>query len=282
MIKTSDTVLLEKYVPLTLFERVVCERELETEQNCNILTPTLLAITAFLFRSPGLLNRGPGAHSAGCWLSLPHLVSNWSGLQLTTQSGAWGPTLLGAGFLYSIFTPTGPYSKLTDFLSSPSYIIVQRPLLLVGVTIALIQPIHGQGYNSDIPRPDAPVIYIGAFPILTARPGRRSIYNSYIAWSGSLCWVMRHRKCVETNDLTYFDECHTVEVVVLCRICVGRGARRQIGAWWISPFSFSTWHIMSFVFTTVNSPIQSRCDNWAIVDCSWWIKTLSPTCIGSL
>ena len=41
-------------------DRVVCERELETEHNCNILTPTLLAITAFLFRSPGLLNRGPG------------------------------------------------------------------------------------------------------------------------------------------------------------------------------------------------------------------------------
>ena len=83
----------------------MCERELETEQNCNILTPTLLAITAFLSRSPGLLNRGPGgpaylghvpqssilsltrlipscnssiedlrAHSAGCWLSLPHLL----------------------------------------------------------------------------------------------------------------------------------------------------------------------------------------------------------------
>ena len=48
----------------------------------------------------------------------------------------------------------------------------------MGVTIALFQPIHGQGYNSDIPRPDAPFIYIGAFPILTARPGRGSIYNS--------------------------------------------------------------------------------------------------------
>ena len=31
---------------------------------------------------------------------------------------------------------------------------------------------------SDIPRPDAPVIYTGAFPILTARPGQRSIYNN--------------------------------------------------------------------------------------------------------
>ena len=34
--------------------------ELETEQNCNILTPTLMAITAFLSCSPGLLNWGPG------------------------------------------------------------------------------------------------------------------------------------------------------------------------------------------------------------------------------
>ena len=93
------------------------------------------------------------------------------------QPGARGPTLLGAGFLYHNFSPTALVSKQTDFLSLPSYIIVQRPLLLVGVTIALIQPIHGQGYNSDIPRPDAPVIHIGAFPILTARPGRRSIYN---------------------------------------------------------------------------------------------------------
>ena len=40
---------------------------------------------------------GPGAHSAGCGLSLPHLVSNFSVLHLT------------------------------DFLSSPSYIIVQSP-----------------------------------------------------------------------------------------------------------------------------------------------------------
>ena len=108
-IMTSDTVL-KKYIPLTLLERVVCERELETEQNCNILTPTLLAITVFLSCSPGLLNRGPRgpapldagflyrilsltrlipncsvrglrAHSAGCWLSLLHLVTNWSGLQ---------------------------------------------------------------------------------------------------------------------------------------------------------------------------------------------------------
>ena len=84
----------------------MCERELETEQNCNILTLILLAIIGFLSCSPGQLNRGPGgpaalghvlipasslqlvwslnwligglrAPSARCWLSLPHLVSNW-------------------------------------------------------------------------------------------------------------------------------------------------------------------------------------------------------------
>ena len=43
------------------------------------------------------------------------------------QPGTLGPTLLGAGFLYCILSPTGLVSKLTDFLSSPSYIINQRP-----------------------------------------------------------------------------------------------------------------------------------------------------------
>ena len=69
----------------------------------------------------------------------------------------------------------------TDWISCAlSYIIVQRPPSSCGRhNFALIQPVHGQGYNPDIPRPDAPVIYTGAFPILTARQGRRSKYNSF-------------------------------------------------------------------------------------------------------
>ena len=164
----------------------MCERKLETKQNCNILIPTLLAITAFLSRSLGLLNRRPGgpaslghvpqssifsptrlipnwsdlqncncsirglrAPSAGCWLSLSHLVPNGSGLQTN-----WLP----------VFTELYNSSTSTFLWASQ---------------IALIQPIHSQGYNIlIIPRPDAPVIYIGAFPILTARLGRRSIYNT--------------------------------------------------------------------------------------------------------
>ena len=65
-IRTSEDISLEKYTSHFIgrvrkgYEGYYCVRgELETEQNGNILTPTLLAITAFLSRSSGLLNRGP-------------------------------------------------------------------------------------------------------------------------------------------------------------------------------------------------------------------------------
>ena len=147
--------LLEKYTS-HFIEGVVSERELETEQNCNILTPHSIgrnrvsfpfswaaqpgtwgpaslghvlipAPSLQLVWSPNWLIGGLRTPSAGCWLSQPHLVSNWSDLQ-----------------------------------TSLSYIIVQRPLSSCGRhNFALIQPVHGQGYNSDIPRLDAPVIYTG-------------------------------------------------------------------------------------------------------------------------
>ena len=144
-IKTSDTVLY-KNILLTFFERVrkgysrfYCERELETEQNCNILTPTLMAISVSFPLSwvtqPGAW--GPTLLGAGF---LYHFFSPTA----TAQSEAWGPTLLGAGFLYCILSPTaqsgGPrapsaercflYSIIspTDRTSCAlSYIIVQRP-----------------------------------------------------------------------------------------------------------------------------------------------------------
>ena len=79
--------------------------------------------------------------SAECWLSLPFLVS-----------------------------------KLTDFQSSPNYIIVPCPPSCGRHNRTHSTRPRSRLY-SDIPWADAPVIYIGAFPILTARPGRRSIYN---------------------------------------------------------------------------------------------------------
>ena len=59
----------------------MCERELETEQNCDILTSTLMAISVSFPFSWCCSTEGPGAHSAGCWLSLRNLVTNGSGLQ---------------------------------------------------------------------------------------------------------------------------------------------------------------------------------------------------------
>ena len=66
-------------------------------KDCNILTPTLIAISVVSF----LFSR-------------------------VAQPEARGPSfLLSASFLYHIFSPTGLDSKLTDFLSSLSYIILQ-------------------------------------------------------------------------------------------------------------------------------------------------------------
>ena len=132
---------------------------------------------------PVLLGRSTG--SPGAQLSAGSVFSTASYLQLVwspnSQSGVPRPLLLDPGFLDRILFPTGLVSKLTDLLSSPSYIIVQRSPSSCGRhNFALIQPVHGKGYNIlIIPRSDAPVIYTGGFPILTARPGRRSIYNTW-------------------------------------------------------------------------------------------------------
>ena len=70
----------------------------------------------------------------GDWTELQHIDPHSIGhnrvsflFSWAAQQGAWGPTLLGAGFLYCILSITGLVSKLTDFLSSPSYIIVPSP-----------------------------------------------------------------------------------------------------------------------------------------------------------
>ena len=82
---------LEKYVPLTLlkgfeegYSRFYCERELETEQNCNILTPILMAVSV-----------------VSCSFSM------------AAQPEAQGPSfLLHDGFLYCILSPTGLQSSM--------------------------------------------------------------------------------------------------------------------------------------------------------------------------
>ena len=78
----------------------MCERELETEENCNILTSPLLWPSAFLSCSPGLLNGRPGG-PALCWVlaySTTFFSPNWSGLQTN-----WLPVFTE---LYNSSTPT--------------------------------------------------------------------------------------------------------------------------------------------------------------------------------
>ena len=127
---------------------------METEQNCNILTPTLLAITAFFPVLLGCSTGAPGAQPL--WVLV---FSTASFLQLI-----WSPTHLISNWLTS-----GLYNNFDVHSSS-----CERH------NFALIQPVHGQGYKyPDIPRLDAPLIYTAAFPILTACPGRRSICNTF-------------------------------------------------------------------------------------------------------
>ena len=76
----------------------------------RILSPTHLI--------PNCSVGGLRVPSAGCWLSLPYLVTNWSGLQTN-----WLPAFTK---LYNSSTPT---------------------FFLWASQIALIQPINGQGYT---------------------------------------------------------------------------------------------------------------------------------------
>ena len=99
----------------------MCERELETEQDCNILTLTLLAITAFLSRSPGLLNRGSGGPA-----SLGHVpqYSIFSAICLMSQLLNWGHE---GSLCWVMAFSTVLVSNWTGLQTVLSYIIVQRP-----------------------------------------------------------------------------------------------------------------------------------------------------------
>ena len=117
-IKTSDTDLLEKYTShfiwkvskglpkVLLWEGVGNRAELQhidphsIGHNC-VSFPVLL----------GCSTGGLGAHSAGCWFFLPHLISNW-----------------------------------LNFLCTKLYNSSTSAFFLWASQIALIQSVHGQGY----------------------------------------------------------------------------------------------------------------------------------------
>ena len=80
MIKTQEDFFIKIFTSHFIarvrkgYSRFACERHLEIEHNWIILTPKLWPSTLCLSRSPWLLNRSPGVHSPGCWLSPLHLV----------------------------------------------------------------------------------------------------------------------------------------------------------------------------------------------------------------
>ena len=135
-----------------------------------------MAITAFLSRSHGLLNRGPGRPaSLGTCSSFQHLLSNWSDLQLiwtpTAQSGVLRAP--SAGFL--VFS-TASYLQLPDFQSSLGlYNCSISTFFLWASQFALNSTRPRSRLYPDIPRPDTPITYIVSIRILTA-------------WLGSICY----------------------------------------------------------------------------------------------
>ena len=118
-IKTSGHSSLEKYTSHFIrkvskgLRKVSSVRgELETEQNCNILTPEILWLQPqFLSRSPGLLNRGTG-----------------------------GPASAGTGSHSGIFSPTNWTSCRRGYI-----IIWHPPYSCERHILHSIQPVHSQG-----------------------------------------------------------------------------------------------------------------------------------------
>ena len=137
IITTRDTVLLEKYTSHFIWRGCVWEGVGDRTELQHIDLPTLMAISvSFPFSrvaQPGA--RGPSSLLA---FSTTSCLQNSSGLPTRLVSklnrGSRGPLLPDVVFLYRIFSPNSPISKLTDFLSSQSYIIVQSPTQYLPIT----------------------------------------------------------------------------------------------------------------------------------------------------
>ena len=165
--KDERTQFLRKiYLSLYLkgFERVtkgfsVWEVSWRRNRTATKLTPTLMDITTFLSPSRGLLNGG----GAGGPASLGHGPIPASSLQLTWTSCRRG---------YKIIWRPPTSCECHNFALNSNPQQSRSPLI------------------SWYLRPDAPVTYTGAFLLLTAWSGRRSLCNN--KWSHLL-------RCITNN-----------------------------------------------------------------------------------
>ena len=104
--------------------RFACERVLETEHKLYILTPLLwpsrCVFLVLLDAQPEVLGS-----TAGCWLSLLHLISIFSGPQLIRASSPIGLVWLSLPHLVS--NSLEVCWQLLWHLTQLNYIIIQRP-----------------------------------------------------------------------------------------------------------------------------------------------------------
>ena len=118
MNKDERRLLLEKYTSHFIWKGCVCERELETEQNCNILTSTLMAINVVSFSFSRAAQPEAWGPSLPGTCSHSYIFSP-TGLVSRLNRGSRGPLLPGSGFLYHILS-------LTHLISNSPISCLQR------------------------------------------------------------------------------------------------------------------------------------------------------------
>ena len=166
VMKTSGHGSLEKYTShfiwkgsKGLLKVLLCERGVGDRTELKHIDPHSYGHNSISFPFPW-------AAQLGAWGSQPFwnmVLIPASSLQLT-----WTPTATAqSGSCWVLVLSTASYLQLTRTSCAPSHIIVLRSL-----NSTCRQSMLSPWYL----RLDAPVIYTGAFPILTARP--RSICNN--------------------------------------------------------------------------------------------------------
>ena len=134
-IKTSEHSSLKKYTS-HFIERVMCERELETEQRLQHIDPHSYGhkIVSFPFSSAAKPRAWEPSFS-GTWSSSQHLLSNSQSEVMSAPSArCW-------------FSRLHLFSNYLNFLSPGLYNNLTPTLLPLSVTIShSIQPLDSQGY----------------------------------------------------------------------------------------------------------------------------------------
>ena len=122
---------LAKYIYLSLYckgsKRVVWGSTVIGSWRSNrteIFWPPNLWPSRCVFLVLLMLNRSPGVHSAGCWLSLLHLISIFSGPQFIRAPSPFGLVWLSLPHLVSNWLQLNSAATRTQL----AYIIVRRPL----------------------------------------------------------------------------------------------------------------------------------------------------------